>query len=198
MRIFFFILLLLSPCFEASGLTKAETLVAAARDRTKADVHYDGRYVRIKYPDGDVPADMGVCSDVVIRAYRAAFGYDLQKYVHEDMKTHFHKYSNIWGMSHPDSNIDHRRVPNLEVFFARHGQSLPSTKDPAAYKPGDIVTWRIDGRLPHIGIVSDKTNAKGIPLIIHNIGAGPKEEDFLFLIPTYRHYRFIPRYSANE
>lgn len=170
----------------------AQDLVQAARARTLAGVHYDGRYVKISYPGGDVPADTGVCTDVIIRSYRAALGYDLQKYVHEDMKAHFAAYPKIWGLTHTDASIDHRRVPNLEKFLDRQGARLPVTDNPVDYKPGDLVTWRLGGSMPHIGIVSDKKNAKGVPLILHNVGLGPQEDELLFLVPTYRHYRFLP------
>ncbi len=194
MRVFLLVLISLLMARPAGAqTTPEERLVQAARARTLAGVHYDGSYVRIKYPGGDVPADTGVCTDVIIRSYRAAFGYDLQRAVHEDMKAHFSAYPKRWGLKRPDANIDHRRVPNLETFFARQGARLPVTDNPKDYKPGDLVTWRLGGSMPHIGIVSDKKSANGTPLIIHNIGYGPSEDELLFLVPTYRHYRFLPR-----
>ena len=168
-------------------------LVAAALERTKHSVTYEGSYRKIAYPGGDVPDDIGVCSDVVIRAYRQV-GIDLQKEVHEDMKGSFSLYPKNWGLKRTDTNIDHRRVPNLQVFFRRHGAELPVSKDPGHYLPGDLVTWTVQGRLPHIGIVSDsKTLLKKRPLMIHNIGRGPVLEDMLFEYPITGHYRFYGR-----
>ena len=168
-------------------------LVEAALERTRHSVWYDGSYVRIDYPGGDVPADTGVCTDVVIRAYRA-LGIDLQQQVHEDMRQHFDQYPSlrIWGLKRPDTNIDHRRVPNLQAFFTRHGQSLPVSKRPESesYQPGDLVTWVVPGNRPHIGIVVDRKSAAGVPLIVHNIGYGPKLEDMLFDYPITGHYRY--------
>lgn len=171
-----------------------ERLAAAAQARTKFNVRYDGTYTRINYPNGDVPATMGVCTDVVIRSYRA-LGYDLQQLVHEDMKAHFAAYpsKHIWGLEKTDTNIDHRRVPNLQTFFTRHGQSLRPSNIASEYKPGDLVTWMLPGNLPHIGIVSTAKSADGQrPLVIHNIGAGPKQEDRLFEFPITGHYRYVP------
>ncbi len=165
-------------------------LVAAARERTSHRVIYDGSYRRIAYPGGDVPDSLGVCCDVVIRAYRAV-GIDLQRAVHEDMAAHFSAYPDRWGLSGPDANIDHRRVPNLQTFFTRHGVSLSATDDPADYRPGDLVTWLLPGGLPHIGIVVDGRSADGRrPLIVHNIGRGPRLEDVLFRFPITGHYRY--------
>ena len=169
----------------------SEQLVSAANERTQADVTYDGRYIAIDYPGGDVPAGMGVCTDVVIRSYRA-LGIDLQQLVHEDMERNFDAYPSqrIWGLTRPDSNIDHRRVPNLRAFFTRHGESLRVSDDGNNYKPGDIVSWMLPGNLPHIGIVSEQRNELGQPLIIHNIGAGPQVTDILFQYPITGHYRY--------
>lgn len=166
-------------------------LVTAAKERTSHFVIYNGSYQKIGYPNGDVSKNIGVCTDVIIRSYRA-LGLDLQKLVHEDMKAHFDKYPKIWGLSKPDTNIDHRRVPNLETFFKRHGEELAMTNNPKDYKPGDIVTWRLDNNLPHIGIVSD-VKSKQDPnryQIIHNIGLGPKQDDMLFDYKIVGHYRF--------
>ena len=171
----------------------ASKLVAAALERTKHDVTYDGSYVAIEYPGGDVDRDKGVCTDVVIRSYRA-LGIDLQPLVHEDMKANFDKYPDIWGLSRPDPNIDHRRVPNLRVFFARHGESLSVTRNPADYKAGDLVTMTVPRNLPHIGIVVDRKSRDGKrPLIVHNIGGGPQLEDVLFDYPLTGHYRYFPK-----
>jgi uncharacterized protein YijF (DUF1287 family) len=175
----------------------AKPLVAAARDRLDARVIYDGRYMRLDYPGGDVPANIGVCTDVVIRSLRAAYDFDLQKAVHEDMKMNFSQYPTDWGLTRTDKNIDHRRVPNLEAYFTRAGQDLPITRRPSDYKPGDIVSWRLDSNtgsdgLPHIGIVSNRLSRRGTPLIIHNIGGGVEESDMLFNHRITGHYRFTP------
>lgn len=169
-------------------------LVAAALYRTTQSVTYDGRYFSIPYPNGDVPAHLGVCTDVVIRAYRA-LGEDLQQRVHEDMAANFSLYPSrrIWGLTRPDRHIDHRRVPNLQTFFRRFGETLPLTQNPDDYRPGDLVTWMLPGNLPHIGIVVDQVVAgEGRPWIVHNIGAGPKLEDRLFAYPITGHYRYVP------
>lgn len=177
-----------------------QRLADAALERTNHTVRYDGAYVAIPYPGGDVPADTGVCTDVVIRSYRA-MGYDLQKGVHEDMRAHFSSYPSkrIWGLNKPDSNIDHRRVPNLRAFFTRHGESLNVSKNPQNYRAGDIVSWVVQGNLPHIGIVSDTINPKSQnPMIVHNIGAGPVLEDMLFDYPITGHYRYVPTLSTER
>jgi uncharacterized protein YijF (DUF1287 family) len=171
-----------------------QRLVAAALSRTRHSVTYDGAYRRIPYPGGDVPGRVGVCTDVVIRAYRAGLGVDLQKRVHEDMRRAFARYPRNWGLARPDTNIDHRRVPNLRVFLTRHGRKLPVTRNATDYRPGDLVTWMVNGKLPHIGIVTDRRAADGKrPLIVHNIGRGPKLEDMLFDYPITGHYRYFPR-----
>ncbi|WLQ13193.1 DUF1287 domain-containing protein [Hahella aquimaris] len=178
-----------------SALTQADgdfsqRLSTAALERTNHQVVYDGSYRRIPYPNGDVPANTGVCTDVVIRAYRQ-LGVDLQQEVHEDMRQHFSRYPKIWGLKKPDANIDHRRVPNLQTYFSRHGQSLPVTDKAEDYQPGDLVTWMLPGNLPHIGIVVDKKHwLSGRPMIVHNIGRGPKLEDMLFDYPITGHYRY--------
>ncbi len=166
--------------------------VAAAIALEDPNVRYDSGYRQIPYPNGDVPDDVGVCSDLVIRAYRAV-DIDLQKRVHEDMKQNFSAYPKIWGLKRPDRNIDHRRVPNLRVFFKRHGESLSVSEDPTDYKPGDIVTWNLveSGSLPHIGIVTDQRSSDGErPLIMHNIGGGQVLEDMLFNYQITGHYRY--------
>lgn len=178
--------------------TFSEQLVAAALQRTEHQVRYDGRYLRIAYPNGDVPADIGVCTDVVIRSYRT-LGIDLQQLVHEDMRDNFMAYPSkrIWGLTKPDSNIDHRRVPNLQVFFSRHGESLPLSNRGNDYLPGDVVSWILPGNLPHIGIVVDQRSIDGErPLIVHNIGAGPVLADMLFDYNITGHYRFAPKVLA--
>lgn len=184
----FFVLVAPLPTAAQSSLPLSTQLVNAALSQTLQPVIYDSSYRAIAYPLGDVPATYGVCSDVVIRAYRQ-IGIDLQKLVHEDMKANFSLYPNIWGLKKPDTNIDHRRVPNLEKFFARHGKILPISANPADYKAGDIVSWRVP--LPHIGIVSTLKTADGKrPLIIHNIGLGPQIEDILFNYPIQGHFRY--------
>lgn len=167
--------------------------IAAANEQTAQNIRYDGSYFSIPYPNGDIPPHLGVCTDVVIRAYRA-LGIDLQKLVHEDIAANFNVYpsNRIWGLTRPDTNIDHRRVPNLQTFFSRHGQTPPISKVPADYRPGDIVTWMLPGNLPHIGIVMDEVSPRGIPLIVHNIGRGPKKEDVLFAYDITGHYRYLP------
>lgn len=162
--------------------------VAAARRQIGVTRIYDPAYVVLPYPGGDVAQDRGVCTDVVIRAMRAE-GIDLQKTVHEDMRGHFALYPKKWGLRRPDRNIDHRRVPNLQAWFARQGWSLTPSQSANAYKPGDLVTWMLPGNLPHIGIVSDRTSWRDVPLIIHNIGSGTREEDILFAYPITGHYR---------
>jgi len=167
-------------------------LVVAAVARSHHSVRYDPAYVRIPYPGGDVPADTGVCTDEIIRAYRA-LGIDLQKEVHEDMEQNFSAYPRKWRWlsGHPDTNIDHRRVPNLMVFFSRKGEALPITERTEDYSPGDIVTWDLAGNVPHIGIVVDqKALTGGRFMILHNIGQGPKIEDVLFHWKITGHYRY--------
>ena len=164
---------------------------AAALDRTQHAVRYDPAYVRLPYPGGDVPDDTGVCTDEVIRAYRAV-GIDLQKEVHEDMAANFSAYPRKWGRREPDANIDHRRVPNLMVFFSRKGESLPITSRAEDYTPGDLVTWDLGGGLTHIGMVVDrKTLFTRRYMIVHNIGAGPRMEDVLFDWKITGHYRYF-------
>jgi uncharacterized protein len=165
-------------------------LVAAAMERTRHHVRYEPAYIHIPYPGGDVPADTGVCTDEIIRAYRAV-GVDLQKEVHEDMLKNFSAYPNQkrWGLSHADSNIDHRRVPNLMVFFQRNGESLPATQAAEDYAPGDLVTWNLGGGVLHIGIVVDYTLGTRY-FVVHNIGEGPKMEDVLFYWKVTGHYRY--------
>lgn len=176
---------------EASADQAAE-LVAAALERTQHQVTYNGAYFQIPYPNGDVPREYGVCTDVVIRSYRK-LGIDLQQLIHEDMRDNFALYParRIWNQTRTDRNIDHRRVPNMQTFFTRHGTALPVTRAGRDYQPGDLVTWMLPGNLPHIGIVVDQYSVDGErPLIVHNIGAGPKLEDVLFRYPVTGRYRF--------
>lgn len=178
-----------------SGLTllatPPERLVEAAMAQVGVTTHYDGRYQRIPYPNGDLPLDRGVCTDVLIRAYRK-LGIDLQQRVHEDMVKAWTSYPNPWRMKSTDRNIDHRRVPNLATFFGRHGATLPASSDSASFLPGDIVTWQLPGGLPHIGLVSKARSEGKVPLIIHNIGHGTRLEDILFQFKITGHYRYFP------
>ncbi len=169
-------LLIAAPALLLPAVAKAEpsqwgeNLVAAARGQIGRTVLYDPAYVRLAYPGGDVPLDRGVCSDVVIRAYRTAFGLDLQEAVHRDMATNFGAYPRTWGLRRPDRNIDHRRVPNLEVFLRRKGANLPPG---APWKAGDLVAQRLmPGNLPHILIAVGRRTAEGEEIIVENIGAG--------------------------
>ncbi|MEL7296929.1 MAG: DUF1287 domain-containing protein [Pseudomonadota bacterium] len=182
----------------AHAETWALQLTDAALERTRETVVYDGRYSRLEYPGGDVPAHIGVCTDLVIRAYRA-LGVDLQQLVHEDMRADFDRYPSqrIWGLQSPDANIDHRRVPNLETFFEAHAEVLATT-GADSFEPGDLVTWRLPGGAPHIGIVLHERSADGQrPLIAHNIGRGPEVEDMLFDFPIVGHYRYVPEIAEG-
>lgn len=166
-----------------------EKLSNAAIQIIDPSVVYTPDYVRLAYPNGDVPAHTGVCTDVTIRAFRL-LNIDLQKEVHEDMKAHFSKYPKRWGLSKPDTNIDHRRVPNLEVFFERKGKKIQLSNNPKDYWPGDIVTWNLNGKMPHIGIVTHIVSEAGNPMIVHNAGWGQVLEDCLFLYPMVGHFRY--------
>ncbi|MBZ9988445.1 DUF1287 domain-containing protein [Mesorhizobium sp. BH1-1-5] len=169
-------------------------LVDAARQQIGVTTLYDPAYTRIPYPGGDVEQDRGVCTDVVIRAYRRALRLDLQKLVHEDMQANFAAYPKGWGLKSTDPNIDHRRVPNLAMFFERRGASLAVSEDPADYLPGDLVTQMLPGNLTHIAIVSTNRSAEAPerPLVIHNIGQGAREEDTLYVFRRTGHFRFAP------
>lgn len=167
----------------------ADDLVQAAKDQIGVTLRYDPRYEKIAYPGGDVPLERGVCTDVVIRAYRK-LGVDLQSLVHRDMAKHWKEYPKLWGNKRPDTNIDHRRVPNLATFFKRHGTTFAATREGRDYRAGDVVTWLLPGNLPHIGIVADEKAWSGVPLVIHNIGSGAKMENLLFSYPITGHYRY--------
>lgn len=183
----------------AAQKTFLQQLSAAAIERTHHTVRYDPKYVRIAYPGGDVPADTGVCTDEVIRSYRA-LGIDLQKEVHEDIAANFKLYPNHlrWMTFSPDTNIDHRRVPNLMVFFSRKGTSLPITQRPEDYSPGDLVTWDLGGGVPHIGIVVDQKSAGTRRyMVVHNIGQGPRMEDVVFNWKITGHYRYFGPVAAD-
>ena len=169
----------------------AEKLSNAAISIIDDKVVYTPSYVSIKYPNGDVPAKTGVCTDVVIRAYRK-LNVDLQKEVHEDMISNFSKYPKTRGLTKTDTNIDHRRVPNLEVFFERKGEKLKVTQNASDYKTGELVTWMINGKLPHIGIVTHLKSTDGKRnLIVHNVGGGQVLQDCLFSYEIVGHYRYI-------
>jgi uncharacterized protein YijF (DUF1287 family) len=177
---------LAAPAFAGSEPSR---LTEAARDQVGVTTIYDPAYATLDFPGGDIPRDRGVCTDVVIRALRDGWGIDLQLAVNRDMKANFSAYPALWGLSRTDRNIDHRRVPNLQTLFARIGAEVPLEEGPAPFLPGDIVTWKLPGNLDHIGIVSDQRTPDGTPLILHNIGAGAKEEDILFAYPMTGHYR---------
>jgi uncharacterized protein YijF (DUF1287 family) len=182
-----------NPSSEARRREFTQRLVAAAIERTHHAVRYDPAYVRIPYPGGDVPADTGVCTDEIIRSYRSV-GVDLQKEVHEDMAQNFNLYPRKWRRltSRPDSNIDHRRVPNLMVFFARKGEALALSGRAEDYTPGDVVTWDLGGGVPHVGLVVDqKSSQSGQYMVVHNIGQGPRMEAVLFKWKVTGHYRYF-------
>ena len=164
-------------------------LTAAAREQVGVTLTYDPAYTRLAFPGGDVPRDRGVCTDVIVRALRDGWGIDLQLAINRDMKAHFSAYPALWGLTTTDRNIDHRRVPNLRTLLTRVGAEVPLTDEPTPWLPGDIVTWTLPGNLAHIGIVSDQTTTDGTPLILHNIGAGAREENILFAYPITGHYR---------
>lgn len=168
---------------------KYQNLVDAAHWQIGKTLEYDPAYVGLSYPNGDIPIEKGVCTDVVIRALRRGMGLDLQELVHVDMKRNFSQYPKIWGLSRADKNIDHRRVPNLRVYFKRQGWSLAVTAKAPDYKPGDIVTCTVTGNRPHVMLVSDYVNDSGVPLVIHNIGGGASLDDDLFTFPLTGHYR---------
>ena len=173
--------------------TGAAGLVVAARQQVGQTVIYDPSYQGLAFPGGDVDRARGVCTDVLIRALRDGWGIDLQLAVNRDMKANFAAYPKLWGLRTTDRNIDHRRVPNLQTLLVRAGAELPATSDPGSYLQGDIVSWMLPGNLPHIGIVSDARSADGLrPLILHNIGAGAREEDMLFGYEITGHYRIGP------
>lgn len=188
----FLILFLFAAAAAAQSGHFGQNLAEAAFERTKLNIRYDGSYHRLTYPGGDVPAGIGVCTDVVIRSYRA-LNIDLQLLVHEDMESEFSAYPTIWQNTKPDHNIDHRRVPNLQTFFTRHGVSVHVSLVGSDYLPGDLVTWNLGRNLPHIGIVAKKKSGDGErPLIIHNIGSGPRIQDCLFDFKITGHYRYHP------
>ena len=171
------------------GHATGEDIVVAARSQVGVTLHYDPAYQRISYPNGDVAPQRGVCTDVIVRALRRARGLDLQRAVHEDMAAHARAYPRRWGSAGLDTNIDHRRVPNLMAFFKRQGYERPISAQARDYLAGDIVAWDLGGGTLHIGIVSDRHAESGTPLVVHNIGAGAREEDMLFSFRVIGHYR---------
>jgi uncharacterized protein len=181
--------------FETVSLTSGQVsfyvrLADSALTLTRQHVQYYPEYIQIDYPNGDIPSNKGVCTDVLIRAYRK-LGIDLQKEVHEDMALNFDKYPKNWGLSHPDKNIDHRRVPNLMVFFSRYGTLKRNSSDPRDYVSGDIVCWNLGDNVTHIGIVSNiPSSDQQRNLIIHNIGSGQVLEDCLFKFKIIGHYQY--------
>lgn len=180
-----------TPLYAQHGGRTAAMLIAAARRQVGITVHYDPAYTPLAFPNGDVARTKGVCTDVLIRAYRDAFGIDLQALVNADMRAAFSAYPTRWGLRRPDRNIDHRRVPNLQTLMTRKGAQLPLPATPQGWRPGDIFTSLIDDRLPHTGIVSDRRGRSGNWAVIHNIGAGAREEDALFAYKLTGHYRFM-------
>jgi len=184
-------LMLALPSFARAEQSAEQKLVTAVRGQVGVTLIYDPAYSRLGYPGGDVPRERGVCTDVIVRAYRDALDLDLQVLVHEDMRRAFSAYPPLWGLKKTDRNIDHRRVPNLQAFFKRAGAALPVSENAADYRPGDIVSQMLPGNLPHIGIVVDERTADGVrPLVVHNIGAGARLEDVLFAYPVTGHYRY--------
>jgi uncharacterized protein YijF (DUF1287 family) len=175
---------------EGQTSSRVSLILEGAYQQVGTTTIYDGSYRRLSFPGGDIPIERGVCSDVLVRAYRHA-GLDLQLLVNQDMSGSFDSYPRLWGLSKPDSNIDHRRVPNLAAFFRRNGQSLPVSTRASDYSAGDIVTWRLASGVPHIGLVADRLQ-RGRPLVIHNIGAGAQVEDVLFSYAITGHYRYDP------
>ncbi len=187
-------ILLFSLLSAVAYAAPAKELVTAARSQIGVTLHYNPAYEKLAYPGGDIPMERGVCTDVIVRAYRK-LGLDLQELVHKDMKKAWDKYPHAqkWQLKKPDPNIDHRRVPNLATFLARQGATVAPSSDASTYLPGDVVTWRLPGNLTHIGIVGDKRTGAGVPLIIHNIGGGAQEEDMLFKYEVTGHYRWHPK-----
>jgi hypothetical protein len=182
--------IVLAAAVPAIAESRIPRVLDGAYEQVGVTRYYDGRYQRIGFPGGDVSLERGVCTDVIVRAYRHA-KVDLQLLVNEDMTEGFASYPRLWGLSRPDPNIDHRRVPNLATFFTRHGEKLPVSKRAEDYRAGDLVTWRLASGVPHIGLVADR-EANGRPLIIHNIGAGALVEDVLFAYEITGHYRYDP------
>jgi uncharacterized protein YijF (DUF1287 family) len=172
-----------------SPIVPVSPIVKAARSQIGKTVSYNPAYAGLDYPNGDIPIEKGVCSDVVIRALRDGLDMDLQKLVHEDMRIAFSEYPDIWRLTRPDRNIDHRRVPNLKTYFKRHGYQVAVTDNKQDYLEGDLVTCTVGRSAPHIMIVSNRKGPNGTLMVIHNIGIGTKEENRLFEFPLTGHYR---------
>jgi len=181
-------LLPLAPVVWAQEHERAQALITSARTQIGVTTSYDAAYVALDYPGGDVPLDRGVCIDVTIRAFRDAFTFDFQKEMHEDMRANFSAYPKIWGLTRTDRNIDHRRVPNLETWLSRHGHELPTDQ----WAPGDLMTCRVGGSMPHIGILSDRRDRRGRLRAIHNIGLGTLEDSRIWAYGHKRRFRFLP------
>ena len=179
-----------SPHSAAEKPSRIAQILSGAYQQVGATLIYDGSYRSITFPGGDVPLERGVCTDVIVRAYRQA-GIDLQLLVNQDMSGSFGSYPRLWGLSRPDPNIDHRRVQNLATFFRRNGQTIAVTTRPEDYRAGDLVTWRLPSGAPHIGLISDRVQ-NGRPLVVHNIGAGVQVADVLFSYEITGHYRYDP------
>lgn len=190
LKSFIYIVLLLSLLGISNIYAQDLALINAARKQVGVTKYYDAAYTKLAYPNGDVPIDKGVCTDVVIRAFRDAHQLDLQAKVHQDMRNNFALYPKKWGLKRTDKNIDHRRVPNLQVYFSRHWQSIKPSQFTTDFAVGDVATVMLPGNLPHIMLVSDVSNKK-VPLVIHNIGKGTREEAQLFSYPITGHYRYI-------
>lgn len=178
----------LLPSLSARGDTKAGRLIIQARGQIGVTTSYDGSYVALAYPGGDVPRESGVCIDVIIRAYRDAFAFDFQEKVHLDMAANFQAYPQRWGLTRTDRNIDHRRVPNVETWLKRKGHELPASD----WQPGDLLTCRVNGSLPHIGILSSRKDRRGRWKAIHNIGLGTLEDSRIWSYGERRRFRFLP------
>jgi uncharacterized protein len=187
--IFLFLCPLANP--DTAAVDSVGAIIRNALWQTTVTVDYDPSYVKLAYPNGDVPLSTGVCTDVVVRAFRAV-GIDLQKVIHEDMVKHFADYPKDWGLKRPDANIDHRRVQNIATYLARHGKQLPVSDSGKNYKPGDIVTWMLVCGIEHIGIVSNVLVEDGDRYcMVHNIGGGAQLEDVLFKYQIIGHYRYF-------
>ena len=193
-RVCLLVTLLFPLCAATAQSTNSNrvAIVKAALAQVGVTTHYDPAYTRLAYPGGDVPRERGVCADVIVRAFRAV-GIDLQTLVHDDMQKNFAAYPQQWKLKKPDPNIDHRRVLNLETYFARDGKAVAITDKASDYLPGDIVSWRLSNNLPHIGLVGAATTRAGRPLVIHNIGAGAQQEDVLFAWKIAGHFRCCDR-----
>ncbi len=180
------------PALESIENPSIRSVLTNAREQLNVTKKYSQEYFTLNYPNGDPPLETGACTDVVIRAFRSA-GVDLQKELHEDIKANFASYPNKWGLQRPDTNIDHRRVPNFQTFFTRRGKSIPVSLRPESYQPGDVVSWDINGKgMTHIGIVSHLWNERTRRyLVIHNVGGGAMAEDRLFSWKITGHYRYF-------